>query len=198
MAGCGALSAVSGIPGSNHGRQRRKRSEVSAAGSAAVRPSREVAAVGGHRPLARPPSWNRPRRCPPTGPLARLPDTTADVRPPQRTHCRWPLCGTCVGHPTRRGPYPRAPRRLRPTAPLGVRAVLGPLPRAAWNHSINTGSGATLTLATAAFTSAGRCHDGAVASLLVVPAVTVGDRPVGSQRSGRAGCDRYLEAAWAR
>jgi hypothetical protein len=62
--------------------------------------SREVAAVGGHRPLARPPSWNHPRRCPPTGPLARLLDTTADARPPQRSHCRWPLCGTCVGHPT--------------------------------------------------------------------------------------------------
>jgi hypothetical protein len=40
-----------------------------------------------------------PSGCPPTGPLARLLDTTADARPPQRSHCRWPLCGTCVGHP---------------------------------------------------------------------------------------------------
>jgi hypothetical protein len=100
VAGCGALSAVSGFPGSNHRRQRRKRSEVSAAGSAAVRPQPR-GGRGGRTPTARTSAQLEPSSsvCPPTGPLARLLDTTADARPPQRSHCRWPLCGTCVGHP---------------------------------------------------------------------------------------------------
>jgi hypothetical protein len=74
MAGCGALYAVSGIPGSNHGRQRRKRSEVSAAGSAAVRPQPR-GGRGGRTPTARTSAQLKPSSSvcpPPTGQLARL------------------------------------------------------------------------------------------------------------------------------
>jgi hypothetical protein len=56
MAGCGALSAVSGIPGSNHGRQRRNGPRCPLQVPPPSRPSREVAAAGGHPPLARRPA----------------------------------------------------------------------------------------------------------------------------------------------
>jgi hypothetical protein len=111
MAGCGALSAVSGIPGSNHGRQRRKRSEVSAAGSAAVRPQPR-GGRGGRTPTA---SHVRPAGTILVGVSAHRSTrpaaghhggrASAPAQPLQmavvRHVCRTPdrRCGTCVGHP---------------------------------------------------------------------------------------------------
>ena len=48
MAGCGALSAVSGIPASNHGRQRRNGPRCPPQVPPPSDPSGEVATPGGH------------------------------------------------------------------------------------------------------------------------------------------------------
>ena len=96
----------------------------SAAGSAAIRPSGEVAA-GGHRPH-RTSAQLEPSSsvCPPTGPLARLLDTTADARPPQRSHCRWPLCRKCVGHPlSAQRPADRTVSQAQQPADMAVEAA---------------------------------------------------------------------------
>jgi hypothetical protein len=63
MAGCGALSAVSGILDSNPRTAAAERSEVSAAGSAAVRPQRRGGHAGRNTDrTARLPGRNRPGR----------------------------------------------------------------------------------------------------------------------------------------
>jgi hypothetical protein len=108
MAGCGALSAVSGIPGSNHGRQRRKRSQVSAAGSAAVRPQPR-GGRGGRTPTARtPPSWNHPRRC------VRPPVHSPGCWTPRRTRVR-PSAAIADGRCAARVSDTRCPQRGRRT-----------------------------------------------------------------------------------
>jgi hypothetical protein len=101
MAGCGRLAAGVRNPGQPPQRQRRNVQRWPSQVPPPSNPAARWPCRADTDRIARPPGRNRHRRgvrSPVHSP--RLADTTADARPPRRSHCRSPLCGTCVAHPT--------------------------------------------------------------------------------------------------
>jgi hypothetical protein len=93
MAGCGRLSAGVRNPDSHHGRRRRNRPGVRRRFRRRPTPAARWPRRADTDRTPHPPSRNGHRRCvrPPVNPPGRR--TPRRTRPPQRSHCRWPLCG---------------------------------------------------------------------------------------------------------